>query len=151
MHSHLTERLAENERALLRSQSGPMAGMALSASPYPTFSGWSCCAVSVFLSPSLCVRVVVAVFSTLAIIELRVPELGRWRRVLQSRDSCGRTHTIVQGEGGEQGCNDAVALLLGQHSALAAVQAQMESSVGFPRCYTHRHDAGTGWRSSHTT
>ena len=31
--SHLLERLAEHEQALLRSQSGPMAGMALSASP----------------------------------------------------------------------------------------------------------------------
>ena len=31
--SHLMERLAEHEQALLRSQSGPMAGMALSASP----------------------------------------------------------------------------------------------------------------------
>ena len=41
-------------------------------------------------------------------------------------DFCGRTHTIVQGEGGEQG--DAMMPLLfclGQHSALAAVQAQM--------------------------
>ena len=42
-------------------------------------------------------------------------------------DSCGRTRTILQGEGGEQG--DAMMPLLfssAQHSALAAVQAQME-------------------------
>ena len=32
-HGHLLERLADHEQALLRSQSGPMAGMALSASP----------------------------------------------------------------------------------------------------------------------
>ena len=41
-------------------------------------------------------------------------------------DSCGRTHTIVQGEDSEEG--DATMPLLfslGQHSALVAVQAQM--------------------------
>ena len=41
-------------------------------------------------------------------------------------DYCGRTHTILQGEGGEQG--DAVMPLLfslSQHSTLAAMQAQM--------------------------
>ena len=42
-------------------------------------------------------------------------------------DSTGRVHTILQGEGGEQG--DALMLLLfslGQHSALARVQSQLE-------------------------
>ena len=36
--SHLMERFAEHEQALLRSQSGPMAGMALSASPSNFFT-----------------------------------------------------------------------------------------------------------------
>ena len=58
--SHLMERLAEHEQALLRSH-GLLAAMPLSANPSPPasnpiFSGWSCnCAVSVFLS-SLSVR-----------------------------------------------------------------------------------------------
>ena len=63
-------------------------------------------------------------------------------------DSCWRTHTILQGEGGEQG--DAMMPLLfslGQHSALAAVQAQMGDGEVL-LAFHDRHDAGTGWRSS---
>ena len=74
-------------------------------------------------------------------------------------DSCGRTHTIVQGEDSEEG--DATMPLffsLGQHSALPAVQAQMADGEVLlekfcwlstmlhapPRCRT-------GWRGSYTT
>ena len=60
-------------------------------------------------------------------------------------DSCGRTHTIVQGD---------VALLFRSTLSVgrsASPDGGWRSSVGFPRWYIHRHDAGTGWRSSCTT
>ena len=82
----LMPRLADHERALLRSQNGPFAGLAFCAAP-ASFSpeliricfGCFVCVVYVSPCPSLFAHVDVAVFLTLlATIGRRVPELGYW-------------------------------------------------------------------------
>ena len=88
-----------DEQALLRSQSEPMAGIgSLPALPTslpasnPTFSGWSCCAVSVFLSPSLCVPVVVAIFDSLGHHRAACARTGVLGTGICNRECC---HLIV--------------------------------------------------------
>ena len=99
----LMERMADMSRFCFGS--GPMAGMALTASPSSfstridphTCSGWSCCAVFASLSLSPDVSVVVAVSSILlAIIELRARERGFWEDG-DSR-SRARLHACVRKE-----------------------------------------------------
>ena len=90
-----------DEQALLRSQSGPMAGIgSLPALPTslpasnPTFSGWSCCAPSSSLP--LCAYLSLWPSSTpLAIIELRVPELGYWGRGFAIESDCAAKEANV--------------------------------------------------------
>ena len=79
----LMPRLADHERAILRSRSGSFAGLAFCAAParFLTRIDFGCffCVVSVSPCPSLFARVDVAVFLTLlATVGRRVPELVCW-------------------------------------------------------------------------